>query len=900
MQPLDFLKAFKALTGSAPFPWQTMLYAEFIAGRFPHSANIPTGLGKTAVIAVWLCALAAKPHATPRRLVYVVNRRTVVDQTTSEVEKWRNNLEAAGICSSLAALGAVPLLSTDDQPLAISTLRGQFADNRAWSADPARPAVIVGTVDMIGSRLLFNGYGSGFKTRPHHAGFLGQDTLVVHDEAHLEPAFQRLLETVTGRQKTDGDLRPIRVLALSATNRSADETAHSITQTDRDHPTVHQRIHAAKQPTLHAIGDEKKELAEKLTALALARRESGRAVLIFARHLDVVQRVAAGLEKAKVQPAPVKLIGPLRSLERDRLIYDPTFQRFLPVTSRVPISKPISTGTVYLVATSAGEVGVNLSADDLVCDLSTFESMAQRLGRVNRFGELADCTVDIVHPRSFAYEASSEKQQGKDRVEIARERTLGLFHQLEKKGTASPAALGDLPIADRLAAFSPLPEIPPATDILFDAWSLTTIRGILPGRPPVADYLHGIADWEPPETQVAWRTEVGLLDTPELRELYPPAELADLFGDYPLLPHELLRDRSERILEQLKKLAQRPEIAARPELPVWIVGEDGEIEPTTLATLAQIDGKNAGVRLGNRTLLLPPAVGGLNPDGSLDGNAPPTADGTEDVSSAVPNREAKCQRIRIRSDSALSTKIPEAADFRLIRPRIDLDPEADENDSSDSHGEASMRPAGGRYWYWLEAAELIGDANLHQAKKSVLLEIHRADVERLATAIADKLQLPPELRRPVIIAARHHDAGKNRLSWQKSIGNPAPAIALAKAGRALRPRATGEHYRHEFGSLIDIAADAEFLALTEDEKDLALHLIAAHHGRARPHFPAEEATDPDAAFATVRDLSVTVPLRFARLQRRFGRWGLAYLESILRAADYSASANPSATVEKSK
>jgi CRISPR-associated endonuclease/helicase Cas3 len=136
------------------------------------------------------------------------------------------------------------------------------------------------------------------------------------------------------------------------------------------------------------------------------------------------------------------------------------------------------------------------------------------------------------------------------------------------------------------------------------------------------------------------------------------------------------------------------------------------------------------------------------------------------------------------------------------------------------------------------------------------------------------------------------------VSWQKSIGNPTPTVALAKAGRELRPRASGERYRHEFGSLIDIASDAEFLALTEEEKDLALHLIAAHHGRARPHFPAEEATDPDAAFATVRDRSVAVPLRFARLQRRFGRWGLAYLESILRAADYAASANPSATVEE--
>src|SRR5690606_5663497 len=127
-------------------------------------------------IAVWL--LARNDGApVPRRLVYVVNRRTVVDQTTDEVERLRAKLAAAGI----------------QEELAVSTLRGQMADNREWSADPSRPAVICGTVDMIGSRLLFSGYRLGFKTRPLHAGFLGQDALLVHDEAHLEPAFQELV-----------------------------------------------------------------------------------------------------------------------------------------------------------------------------------------------------------------------------------------------------------------------------------------------------------------------------------------------------------------------------------------------------------------------------------------------------------------------------------------------------------------------------------------------------------------------------------------------------------------------------------------------------------------------------------------------------------------------------------
>jgi CRISPR-associated endonuclease/helicase Cas3 len=138
-------------------------------------------LGKTSVIAIWLLARDVNP-LLPRRLVYVVNRRTVVDQTTLEVEKYQNSRPN----------------------LAVSTLRGQFADNREWSADPSREAVICGTVDMIGSRLLFSGYGVGYKAKPLHAGFLGHDVLVVHDEAHLEPAFQRLLEALS---PNNGDFR---------------------------------------------------------------------------------------------------------------------------------------------------------------------------------------------------------------------------------------------------------------------------------------------------------------------------------------------------------------------------------------------------------------------------------------------------------------------------------------------------------------------------------------------------------------------------------------------------------------------------------------------------------------------------------------------------------------------
>ena len=76
-------------------------------------------------------------------------------------------------------------------------------------------------------------------------------------------------------------------------------------------------------------------------------------------------------------------------------------------------------------------------------------------------------------------------------------------------------------------------------------------------------------------------------------------------------------------------------------------------------------------------------------------------------------------------------------------------------------------------------------------------------------------------------------------------------------------------------------------------QELVLHLVAAHHGYARPHFPHECAGDsPNHSTMAAAEMARQVPRRFARLQRRYGRWGLAYLEALLRAADYEASARP--------
>ena len=153
------------------------------------------------------------------------------------------------------------------------------------------------------------------------------------------------------------------------------------------------------------------------------------------------------------------------------------------------------------------------------------------------------------------------------------------------------------------------------------------------------------------------------------------------------------------------------------------------------------------------------------------------------------------------------------------------------------------------------------------------------------------------MKQAVQLAAKYHDLGKKRILWQRSIGNPNPANLLGKSSNKMKSRDITA-YRHEFGSLLDALNEKEFIALNDEMKDLVLHLIATHHGRGRPHFPEGEAFDPEPKGSKIQEMALSIPSRFARLQRKYGRWGLAYLESLLRAADYAASAKPSAEIEE--
>ncbi len=187
--------------------------------------------------------------------------------------------------------------------LSVSTLRGQLADNREWTTDPSRPAIIVGTVDMIGSRLLFSGYRSSFKLRPLDAGLLGQDTFLVLDEAHLSAPFAKLIRALSEEgafQKDQG--QPMRIMCMSATTTDDYTEAFRLEKTDlegdRESNPILRRYEAAKRLIIEPPSD-KKTVEDRIIKRASELAEDNSRVVVFVRSPDDATKIATALGKRK-------------------------------------------------------------------------------------------------------------------------------------------------------------------------------------------------------------------------------------------------------------------------------------------------------------------------------------------------------------------------------------------------------------------------------------------------------------------------------------------------------------------------------------------------------------------------------------------------------------------------
>lgn len=924
----------------SPFPWQEELLARFRAGIGNRmSLDIPTGLGKTSVMAAWL---VAEPDGVrlPRRLVYVVDRRAVVDQATREAERLRKWVEAQPQVKKQLGLGI-------EEYLPISTLRGQFADNRKWLDNPATAAIIVGTVDMVGSRLLFEGYGVSRKMRPYHAGFLGADTLFVLDEAHLVPPFERLLQRVAGERtglrgvpETEGIVPRFVLLSLSATGRHENGDVLTISHKDLQHTVASRRLRATKRLRLIEPDDDAGDLIARLANEAWTLSENGTAahrIIVFCDSRAVAMKVsqevanfAKGDKKrnTKRDIARQMFVGGRRVRERQQLSDWLQGHGFLAGTTSM-LDKP-----AFIFATSAGEVGVDLDADHMVGDLVAFERMVQRFGRVNRRGDgHAEIRVLLERDKPDKKEAADlekalakpERQRAKKDRDLVRQ-----FDRAPKYRTAleslppfedglsrdaSPEALRQLKISacddDELAqtliaATTPAPLRPELTRPILDSWSMTSLENHS-ARPFVAPWLRGWVEDEP-QTTVVWRKYL-----PTESKQCTEKQIKEFFEAAPVHLTEELETGSDDVLKWLLKRAERivklksnpkntdsDDLAGLPQdddVVAIVIDHSGDIVRTlTLSKLLFDGGKEAqndknlfGRQLENRTLIVDGRMGGLTQGqdgGLLDDTAPETE--PAEAADGVPLGRWIPSAAPVQSDA---DPIPS---FRVLDQSADeLREETDER-PSDPRWKTCFRvpihAAGedevSRFLTVQKFRQTVTSEESRSMTGERSLEDHLNDTEKEAASLASQLNLPPELQLVLKVAARNHDHGKHCDRWQNAFSAPAKGRPYAKTSGPLRPGLL-DGYRHELASLPFVESDPDFAGLSDDLRELALHLVAAHHGFARPVIRTDGCED--APPSALRNRARDVALRFARLQKQWGPWGLAWLESILRAADQRAS-----------
>lgn len=886
-----FENAFHALTGHAPLRWQSRLYRLLCEGNIPEVCDLPTGLGKTSVIPIWLIALAAQAAngniTLPRRLLYIVNRRTVVDQATDLVEGMKARINEADIEGNALANIRETLKSMSangGSPFALTTLRGGLADNEEWKEDPTQPAIIIGTIDMSGSKLLFSGYGDGRYKRAHHAGLIGQDTLVVHDEAHLTPAFSDLLHGVAREQERVKEMLPLRVLELSATARSSsDGERFTLLPEDDQDALVPMRLDARKDVALHVV-TEKAEVVEGIIDRTFAHEQGNHKVLVYVTSPEEAQKVVDGLIKklGKTQAHRVALLtGTLRGYERDKLVAEhPVF--------RAMLGPDAVEATVYLVSTSAGEVGIDLDANHMVTDLTTLDGLIQRLGRVNRRGgEGRVALVDVVAtlPKEKKEKEGGEKVDEGKKANNAYGVALAITLDLLKKWAqetlnASPRTMRRLveELNDdvRNKAFAPKGDTKPLTDILLDSWSMTSISGALPGRPEVAHYLHGV-EAALPETQVVWRAELDKLEQANLSD----DQLGAWFRRCPPLVRERLRERSDRCKKKFNDLLEAHRKKDRAfDIAIVLLDERGNAQWVKLSDTV---GKFSTL-LNYHTVILPISAGGLNDHGALDAKV---LDKASDVGDQVAEQDSGARRERwLITDGTEGTSWTRVTDG--LRSNTAPNGLREKHHTTITASAEGAEDSVTKSLVLLVGREASATDNPETASAEQTLTDHLKSIEQHATHIAQALQLDPSLTRCLVSAARWHDLGKARRGWQRYARNPDKAPPLAKSTKYGKP-AELNGYRHEFGSLHDVAKEPHFMAMQKDEQELVLHLIAAHHGWGRPHFERRAWDHEGHSTKANDDMATEVMQRFGRLQLKHGRWGLAWLESLLRCADIAAS-----------
>jgi CRISPR-associated endonuclease/helicase Cas3 len=995
----DFPACFAAIHGHPPYRWQMRLLEEVVAsGRWPDTIAAPTGAGKTAVLDIALFHLALEAdrarRAAPMRIVLAVDRRIIVDQAFERAAKIRDALaNAMGGDTPLGHLAMRLAGLSGDAALHVAELRGGIPRESDWARRPDQPTILCTTVDQLGSRLLFRGYGVSAGMAPVHAGLLGMDALLILDEAHLAGAFADTLDVIRERRLAPEALAlPWGWSALTATprqNRTGKAQRFALTPDERGEEAIRRRLEARKPVRLvetsardgaaqaDALADQARAL---MTQLAARREAEHRAGPVVATVVNRVAQARAVFDRLKVDEGvdAILLTGRVRPAERDGLIA--AYRARLEGRSN-PGDRPL-----HVVATQCIEAGADFSVDGMVSQIAPLSALRQRFGRLARVGER-----DGPAPGVIVATRAEVANKADDPLYGASQRMTWSWLQANATAEASPGERNPAPVIDfgpdaldrliaaqapapaPLAADCELPALPAPllrqADIA--AFAMTAPRPFPDPEPSL--FLHGA--FRP-------QTDVSLIWRADLEELFAEARKAPSGDTQALIAESLVA-----IVSVLP-----PRAAEALAMPAWRVKRQLADRSTassaaTPDSLADIDAAAADVaapgpdeshtddqslpRLvlrwrGHDTdqpelitpekiapgdvIILPASDGGCDRFGWAPDSDDPVPDVAELAAAPYEGRQAalRLHQALWSSDggaaawSEVSEAIASATDARNLAKQLPALCPAREASlrrwatapelevlkpygAEEADGIILLAPRGlaeseARPGKTPDAPPATEDDLGSQGHAPERLDAHSEAVARHAECHAKRLGLPERLARSLEASARWHDTGKADPRFQAFLcavgrldekGGP-----YAKSGRAMSPAESAKarwdarlpaRWRHEVQSVRHAAAMLRTNQMPNVDPDLVLWLIGTHHGQGRPFFAHDDDWDAHDDWL----LGVALPAApgpdkldfdwqgrdwaglMAELQARYGVWGLAFLEAVLRLADHRASAEGS-------